>query len=801
MQEIERIFTIVSTKGIKFDTSDTHKLALQINAMLSNHYHSAVGKLIRNYELKNCLNWVFKQVDREFYNTEEYPHLKLNLKEFLNARYEQKMRFLMVTTLCEYFNYEGINKETVVQLIDEIEFNIDNNIDLHTIFKVVEIFGRQKDIPEEAATWIWGAGIVYICRTHRNNIYIMNCLIEKLSELKQFTQQTNLGGNYATVYTSFSKLCSYDVNQKRFYGPKIVSKFLHQIKHFHESYFTLCYDKPVVKVMYEKIYKECLCSESFIVKMAAVECFSTILFSEHEDINPINEQKMMNACRKSFFNDFLANFQFIYKDEYENHNDVDVNNLSTYVQLFTALFYVNYNFRRSNLLELAKISINFDLTDNDGLTIFDKILKLLKCNSPRSVVNSNDMIDLLSKWIGLSLEMSKFPWHLTGSRSYQDFINENYKLILIASLKIKSQVVDDFLASIELSLNQAALPIMSNCLAFMIPSRAQCVVKYEANIIEMSNKLLTAFNENEQNLLLLENLPNVIIHILENVLDNQKFLDMTGFQMDFCTQLESIKFHDFEKCMQYIQKTCKIRSDQNLITYLCRNQFSYVERIFLQQKKNIQGTELKEQKILSLLHYNILVIESLDYMKDQNVNNENCIKEYLSREIANFYCFLIVDTKFGEKLRIMAADFLKNYLKEIIPICSSHFKSQLQRIIPQLVSICKILNEKNDALNLKTKCLDIMNFLVLDQPTLNDEIAILDRFPLSEDFNELRTKQLSIKYKDEDFALIEEIEHFLEITNRRIEGLSALYEHIASKKSELKYLFEELRTMTGKSVH
>jgi len=764
--------------------------------MLSSHYHSAVGKLIRNYDLTNCLQWIYNQVDREFYDTEEYLNLKLTLKAFLNAKFEQKIRYLMITTLCEYFNYEGINTEAVVQWIDKIQFSIENNIDLHTIFKVIDIFGRQKNIPLDAAVWIWGAGIAFICKSHRDNLYIMNCLIEKLAELKQFTHQyVDLTKSYATVYSSFSKLCSYDVNSKRYFGPKIVSKYLQQFKHFHDAYFTLCYDQPLVKLMYEKIYKECLCSISFEVKMAAIECFSTILFSDYEDNNPIDEQKMMNTCRKSFYKDFFSTYGFVTKDNYEDYNDEDINNLSTYVQIFTALFFVNYNFRRLNLFELAKIFMNFNLTENDGLVIFQKVLKQLNCSSSKSVINTNDIVDLLFKWIEMSLEMNRFPWHLIGCSSYQDFLDEHYNLILLAALKTKCEVVDDFLDSIELPLNDAVLPIISYCLAFLIPFRAKCVIKYEININEMSKKLITAYNENEQKLLLLQNMPNVIIHILENVIDNQKFLDMTGFQMDFCTTFESIKFNDFEKCMQYIQNVCKIRTDQNLVSYLCKNRFSYVEQLFMLQKKNIQGTECKEQKILSLQHYNILVRESLDYMKDQNVTNENCIKEYLSREIASFYCYLIVSTSSGDKLRIVAAIFLLNYLQEIIPSCSNQFKSQLQRIIPQLVSICKSL--KTDSQNLKVKCLEIMNFLVLDQPTLKEEIAKLDRFPSSNDFIELRTRQLNIKYGDEDFVLIGEIEHFLEINNRQIEGLTSLYEHLRSKKSDLKYLFEELNTMAG----
>lgn len=546
--------------------------------------------------------------------------------------------------------------------------------------------------------------------------------------------------------------------------------------------------------MYEKVHKEFLLSKSFEVRTAAISCFSAILRSNTENETSVDQQKKMNQCRKILFNDFFTSFSVNLRDGFAMNNDQDANDLSIYVQLYTSLFCANYNFRRLNFFELAKIFLAFNLNEEEGKRIFQKISTHLKCSVPQSVINSNDIVDLLSKWIDLSLEMCRVPWFLTGCSSNDDFVTNNYGLILLAALKTNCEVVDDFLESIELPLNVVAMPIIGECLAFLIPSSAGCTIRYEKNIKDMSTKLSGAFTAHDLNEILQNNISNVIIKILQNVIDNQKFLEISGFQMDFVPTFESIKYVDFEKCLSYIKKECSVTSDQKLMTHLCLNKLNHVQQVFMMQKKIIQGTECKELKLISFLHYIILVDQTFEYMNKCKPSNGKSLKEYLSRDIANYFCYMIVNKDNGEKLRILAANSLLNYLYNIIPACSSQFKSQLQLIIPQLVSICKFINSKTESQKLVAKCFEIMNFLVLDQPTLKHEITMLDRFPSTADFDELRNKQLDIKYADGEFILLEEIEHFLEIKNRRIEGLTALYEHLNTKKQEIKYLFDEVKT-------
>lgn len=564
-------------------------------------------------------------------------------------------------------------------------------------------------------------------------------------------------------------------------------------------YFTE-YNNPVIKRIYEKVFKEFLISPCFEVKMTAISTLSNMLCPIRDGDMTIEDQKLINQSRKNLYKDFITSYQYVVPENFDMFNDEDVNSLSTHVQLFVSLFCVNFNFRKNNLFEMAKIFIRFNLSEREGMNIFEKIMKRLKHVYAQSIVNINDIVDLLSKWIEMSMEMCKFPWYLIGSESYQGFINEYYNLILLAALKTREDVVDDFLTSVELSLDVAALPIISSCLAFIIPSKANCVIRYGESALEMDEKLRTAFTEQQLNVLIQQNLAEIVVKIIENVVDNHMFLDMTGIQMDFCAGYETIKISDFEKCMSYLKEVCMCPADRTLISYLCETEPSQIQQIFMLQKKNIQGTESVERKLLSLLHYNILLTETIDYMNETDNSVSKSVKEYLSRETANYLCHLIANKNSGEKIPIIAADSLKSYLQKIIPACSVFFKPQLQKIVPELVTVCK---DSNVSQKLKAKCFEIMNFLVLDQPYLKEAIAVLDRFPSHYDFEKLRAKQLEIKYHDGDFVLLEEIEHFLEIKNRRIEGLMALSEHLSTKKSELKYLFEELDSMSsdkGKST-
>lgn len=74
----------------------------------------------------------------------------------------------------------------------------------------------------------------------------------------------------------------------------------------------------------------------------------------------------------------------------------------------------------------------------------------------------------------------------------------------------------------------------------------------------------------------------------------------------------------------------------------------------------------------------------------------------------------------------------------------------------------------------------VLQFLIAKQTNaLRLAIGELDSFPMHNEFNELRKIQHDVKYNGKSFSLLEEIEYFLLVDKRKIEGLLSLKEHVS----------------------
>ena len=120
-------------------------------------------------------------------------------------------------------------------------------------------------------------------------------------------------------------------------------------------------------------------------------------------------------------------------------------------------------------------------------------------------------------------------------------------------------------------------------------------------------------------------------------------------------------------------------------------------------------------------------------------------------------------------------------------------KPFLNYIVSSLTSVCK-----GKVSPLQRKSLATIKFLIVDQKLLlKDEVGYLDDFPGNDLFAEIRNEQQTVKYKSGKFTLVQEIEHFLLIENRKIEGLVSLREHLAAKTEEFQVLFDDLGRTLG----
>ncbi|CRK98224.1 CLUMA_CG011587, isoform A [Clunio marinus] len=798
LQEVENLFEMIVTMNEGLEMKDTHELLKALKRLFSSKFHIKLCFKIRSFDLEHCIHWIGKQIKHKFLTyDDDYEQMKIGKNEFINAKMEEKLKFLAVETLCEYNNFDGMNSEIVHERLSRVKINVDDNMDLHIIFHVLEVLGRQKNIPQEVKEWIWNY-IIKICREHDRNQFVMENIIGRLKFIFRLsTSCPELSSNAVVLCSSISALCIEPM-----FCSRVTVKFIQQFKYFHENYFHLYIDQNPVIEVYKHLTNIFLNSKTFVVKLEAIKTISCILYSDIENSNEFDQLRIARGSKQKIFKKVFDKQRIEYGREpmeiAETFDDVQTNIVAGYVQLFTSIFCVNFNIRKPIILELSRLFLRYEVPDEVSLNIFKKILSYLKCDVG-SLMDTNSIENLISDWVKHSYDLKRFPWFFTGSKSVEEFVQEHFELIALVLMKNETRAIDRLCQSSDLSPKSTIEQILPECFAFLVPVQAGCSgIKYLKKAEEMMDKLDSLFTGDSQKSMKLRKIALVIAHILENVYDCEKFKEICGFEMEVHFSSEQIDCNDFDKCLNYLKTFFAVPKTKSILTFFCRqpNFCQFIERLLMMQKKKIQSTSLKEHKMLYLLQYCVLVKKLFEYLKGP-VDVEKSIKGFIVRDVANFLCFLLLDDKFGLRLPETALNFLEIFLKEILPECSIDVKPFLNKIVSSLVNICKL--EKGSKLkSLQKKCLGIIQFLVLDQQSsLDDEIALLDKFPAGQEFEDVCETQLRVKYKDGKFSLSQEIEHFLAVEKRKFEGLVALREHLAENKSELKILFNKLALSLG----
>lgn len=174
--------------------------------------------------------------------------------------------------------------------------------------------------------------------------------------------------------------------------------------------------------------------------------------------------------------------------------------------------------------------------------------------------------------------------------------------------------------------------------------------------------------------------------------------------------------------------------------------------------------------MISLFHFCILADPISDILCNHHDSNE-----FFVRDLLHFFGNLINTSDHLPELKLAACKYFLRFCKRILPAVADYFKPFLNFVVSVLVPIIK----KNDHEPLAACAMELLKFLIDDQvDQLRDAIAVLDRFPSEENFEALRQVQNAIKYDNREFSLVDEIEYFLSVEKRKIEGLIALKEHV-----------------------
>lgn len=273
VQEIERLFTLLHLKQSSFDMIDTFNILKSLHSIFGLQYHPVIGMRVREANLRLCFNWIVRQIDNDFdENNDEKLDETIGYEEFVNAKNYEKIRYLAITTLGEYFFYgEGVNSRDIIVCLKNIDFYMNVNMDIHALLDILIIFGRQEQVPHEAVKWIWN-GIINLCKCHQGRLYIMKRLIENADGIIKFSREySDMTSNIITVLRSFSTGCSMLSIEKRRYNPQVAVIFLDKFRHFHQNYFKLCFDESHVQVMYTNVVYNFLNSKTFEVCYAFIK--------------------------------------------------------------------------------------------------------------------------------------------------------------------------------------------------------------------------------------------------------------------------------------------------------------------------------------------------------------------------------------------------------------------------------------------------------------------------------------------------------------------------------------------------
>lgn len=212
-----------------------------------------------------------------------------------------------------------------------------------------------------------------------------------------------------------------------------------------------------------------------------------------------------------------------------------------------------------------------------------------------------------------------------------------------------------------------------------------------------------------------------------------------------------------------------------------------VFQLFQATKLNLQAARFIEQKLVYLFQYCVMVQRIYDFLKCEPATSQikrkaiNNIKIFFIRDIIYFLCNTLMDT--GTEIRIKQAvcTQILRFCKGILPKCSEAFGPHLNFVVSALLPMCR----QESTATIALACLHVL--IIEQNQVLAENIALLDNFPNDEIFTELRQTHLQIKYNNTEFTLTNELEYFLKIKKRKIEGLSALREQVWVLENE--YLF------------
>lgn len=269
------------------------------------------------------------------------------------------------------------------------------------------------------------------------------------------------------------------------------------------------------------------------------------------------------------------------------------------------------------------------------------------------------------------------------------------------------------------------------------------------------------------------------------------------------------------RTVQYLFFQVKHFNRNQLIVHQCENNPFAVLSTLNSLKLCIQISKFIEQRFVHLFRICILIEKIVPFLVLEQQNLAT-IREFFIQDLIFFFYNAIINDDYSFDLKTATCHYFLQFLKRILPACLPELRPFLNQIVSAMVPQIKC----NECKRLSALSLEILQFLIIEQGArLSEAIGLLDNFPAQPVFENLRAVHTKAKYNGRQFTLVQEIEYFLKVEKRKIEGLIALKEQVSefmvlpvdflihdpffqlsTKKSELNDIYKGIYEMSGFSA-
>lgn len=760
-QELEEFFGVL----VETPTNETEaeKILEKLKIIFYTKFNCVLEEFIRMQKLTELIKWITGNIEVDL--------IKLTQVHMLNPFHDDDtpsrknfIKHLCLTVLAGIVRRDGCNSEEAFQSISDVEFKTENPDDLKTIlFLIKEICSHKSK--EDRANWIIEE-FKLLCRIYHDNQTISNQIIDLIPSLIEFMKfHSVFTNNTIIVVSSFVKKCI-----KNCYCPEVTEKVIETLRFLARAYPMSLEDDRFLQIYLT--LGVFLQSSIQSIQMAAVRSLRFIFDKKWTE----KQTGGLKCFYLDYFNKTIDLKSIL--QETDDYLDRKTNQRCIVVQILTAVLSVNLVLRAKCLFKLTEFIYTAEITAETIRPALEQLTNFMKTEHKQLI--DDNMFYLISEWLIIGNPLASFPYFLT-SDSLNDFFFEYINVITICILRHKSNDLEMFAQIMRTNVKSLIKPNLSNCLAYLLPYYAGNCDTNESEKVKaeiMDNKIKKYFGSNVEKCLT-ESPGEIIENLLLNICDEITFKEFFGFSIECDSNEWNLNYKEFSICLKKLKTYQSMENQSNQITKFCMTEPFHVQNLLISIKTKIQNSTILEQKLQHFFQLCILILQLSEFLK---TNHESNAKIFFIRDICHYLCNLMSHPDKNE-LNQAAGKFFNKFT---IAVDVKLFAPHMNLIVSTLVPLCK--SEINVISDLS---LNTLKFFIQEKNQfLMDSIGLLDNFPDDQLFDDMRKIYVHAKYKGENiFTLREEIEHFLQNDNRRVEGLIQLRQHVSFFFNYLIYIF------------